>query len=41
MFKGGDFLGDADEIWVQSPDAGGLCGVTGLELDDVYLLSGK
>ncbi|XP_030828995.1 uncharacterized protein LOC105442774 [Strongylocentrotus purpuratus] len=41
VFKGGDFLGEADEIWVQSPDAGGLCGVTGLIIDDVYLLSGR
>ncbi|XP_041458465.1 tissue inhibitor of metalloproteinase-like [Lytechinus variegatus] len=41
IFKGGDYLGDVEEEWIHSPDAGGLCGVTGLVRNGEYLLSGR
>ncbi|XP_071484271.1 tissue inhibitor of metalloproteinase-like [Diadema antillarum] len=40
-YKGRDYVGDAREILVHSPDAGGLCGVSGLWSGDVYVISGR
>ena len=41
IYKGVDMVGNGTGVWVHTPDAGRLCGVTGMLRDDIYLVSGR